>query len=82
MIKHYESIQGDHAAIASKLNEVSGLCDNINVVNATAAMFQHPLTNQQTPGLVCLMEFQFGSEQNRNKFELLMRPKKLMTINE
>jgi type VI protein secretion system component Hcp len=82
MIRSFESIQGDHGSIAQKLNEISELCININVINATPVMMQENFTNKQTPGMLCLIEFQFASEQDKNKFELAMRPKKLMSVNE
>lgn len=81
MIKHYESIQGEHAAICQKMNEVSEFCKEINFINSTPAMIGHQLTNQQVPGLLCLIEFTFESEIEKEKFEYIMKPQKLSIVN-
>lgn len=80
MIKHYEPIQGEHSAIAAKMNEVSPVCKKIKFINSTPAMIG-VLQGQQVPGLLCLIEFTFDSEIEKEKFENIMRPKKLMTVN-
>ncbi len=82
MIRSFESIQGDHGSIAQKLNELSELCTVINVINATPVMMQQAFTQNQIPGMLCLIEFHFASEQDKNKFELVLRPKKLMAVKE
>jgi hypothetical protein len=79
MIKHFESIQADPAALTTKLNEVSEFFSEVKFHSIVPTM-----DNFNRSGVLCIVEFHFETEQKKNLFERVMRPEKkpIMSIKE